>query len=60
LECKSSEKNEEARGEVTIDMMIPKINKFKYLDWSYKMTKISMRTLASRYDTRMTNTEAYV
>jgi len=42
LEYKSSERNEEAREEVTIDMMIPKIKKFKYLDWSYKVTKISL------------------
>jgi len=32
LECKSSERNKEAWDEVTIDMMIPKIKKFKYLD----------------------------
>jgi len=31
LECKSSERNEEAREEVTIDVMILTIKKFKYL-----------------------------
>jgi len=32
LEYKSSEKNEEAQDEVTIDTIIPRIKKFKYLD----------------------------
>jgi len=60
LECKSSERNEEAQEEVTIDVMIPKIKMFKYMDWSCKAMKVSMMTLASRYGTGMTKREAYV
>ena len=60
MECKSSDKSKEAQEEITIDTMIPKIKKFKYLDWSYKATKIFIRTLASQYEARMTKMEAYI
>jgi len=60
LECKSSENNKEALEEVTIDMMIPKIKNFKYLDWSYKATKISTRILASQDEVGMTKMELYI